>query len=288
MYVILGAAGHIGSQLVESLKTIGENIVAVTHDADKAHSVTAGSVKGVAVDLKDADALRDIFHKGKRAFLLNPQAPPTTDTNSEELGMAKSISDAVKGSGLEKVVVVSTYGAQEGDAIGDLSVLWEFERLIKTAGVPMAVNRGAYYFTNIDMLVDAAQNGELPTPFPEDFVMPMVSPIDLGKVAAARLTSPVEDIGVKYVEGPRRYSFADVAAILSDAVGRHVETKRIPRDGIKASYLEQGFSEPAARAFTNMTLATLDQGPDLPTDPILGEVTLEQHVKSTIEATSGR
>ena len=112
MYIVLAATGHIGSQVVENLKASGQNVLAVTHDADKARSITGGTVKGVAVDLKDSDALRDVFRKGKRAFLLVPQAPPTTDTNTEELQTAKSIVDAVDGSGLEKVMVVSTYGAQ--------------------------------------------------------------------------------------------------------------------------------------------------------------------------------
>jgi len=287
MYIVLAATGHIGSCVVENLKSTGNNIIAVTHDADKARSVTGGPVKGAAINLEDADALRDVFRKSKRAFLLVPQAPPTSDTNTEEMNTAKSIADAVKGSGLEKVLVVSTYGAQKGDAIGDLSVLWEFERLIKATGVPLAVNRGAYYYTNIDMLIEPARQGEFHTPFPEDLVMPMVSPIDLGKAATARLTSSVEDVGVRYVEGPRRYSFADVAAILSDVLGRHVYLKHVPRDGIKASYLEQGFSDKAAQAFTNMMLASLDRGPQLPDDPIRGEVTLEHHVKSALAAMGG-
>jgi uncharacterized protein YbjT (DUF2867 family) len=282
MYIVLAATGHIGSQVVENLKASGQNVLAVTHDADKARSITGGTVKGLAVDLKDSDALTDVFRKGKRAFLLVPQASPTTDTNTEELQTAKSIVDAVDGSGLEKVMVVSTYGAQEGDAIGDLSVLWEFERLIRATGVPMAVNRGAYYFTNIKMLFDAARQTELPTPYPEDLVMPMVSPVDLANAAVARLTSGIDDVGVRYVEGPRRYSFAEGAAILSDILGRHVHLKHIPREGIKASYLEQGFSDEAAQAFTNMMLASLDQGPELPADPIRGDVTLEQHLKSTL------
>ncbi|WJH38628.1 NAD(P)H-binding protein (plasmid) [Aliirhizobium terrae] len=170
--IVLAATGNIGSQVVQSLKASNENVLAVTHDNEKAHSITGGEVEGVAVDLKDTDALRDVFRRGKRAFLLVPQAPPTTDTNTEELRTANSIADAVEGSGLEKVMVVSTYGAQEGHAIGDLSVLWKFERQIKATGVAMAVNRGAYYFTNIDMLIEPAKKGELSTPFPENLVMP--------------------------------------------------------------------------------------------------------------------
>lgn len=284
MYIVLAAGGHIGSELIKSLTSTGQEIIAITRDAKKAHSITGGTVRGMEVDIGDPEALRDVFRMGKRAFLLVPQAPPTTDTNTAELRMARAIANAVDGSGLQKVLVVSTYGAQEGDGIGDLSVLWEFEKLIRETGVPMAINRGAYYYTNIDMLVESARGGEVATPFPENLAMPMVSPIDLGKAAAARLTSPVEDVGVRYFEGPQRYTFADVAALLSDALGRHVHLRHIPRESIKSSYLDQGFSEPAAQAFTNMTLASLD-GPELPDDPVSGEITLDQHIRWIVEET---
>jgi uncharacterized protein YbjT (DUF2867 family) len=155
----------------------------------------------VAVDIADPVALREVLRRGRRAFLLNPPADPSVDTDAEELRTAHSIAAAVEGSGLEKVVVASTFGAQPGDAVGDLSVLWVLERLVGATGVPMAVNRGAYYFTNLAMLISPAREGEVPTPFPDDLVLPMVSPIDLGKFAAARLVSPIEDTDVQYVEG---------------------------------------------------------------------------------------
>ncbi len=279
MYVVLGATGNIGSQVVESLKSKGQTVIAVSHDETKASALTDGNVEGVSVDVANADALRDILRRGYRAFLLNPPAVPTTDTNAEELRTARAIAKAVEGSGLEKVVVASTYGAQQGDRIGDLSVLWEFEQLIEKAGVPTAVNRGAYYYTNLDVLIEPARRGDLPTPFPANFVLPMVSPIDLGKAAASRLMSPVGDVGLELVEGPKRYSFADVAVILSKVLGRDVRLKNIARDQIEASYRQQGFSEPAAEAYTRMTIATLD-GPESPANAVRGRVTLEEHITS--------
>jgi uncharacterized protein YbjT (DUF2867 family) len=280
-YVILGATGHIGSEVVATLKSPGEKIIAVAHDEEKASSLTSDLVDGVAVDIADPGALRRVLTRGRRAFLLNPPADPSMDTDAEELRTARSIATAVEGSGLEKVVVASTYGAQPGDAVGDLSVLWEFERLVAATGVPMAVNRAAYYFTNLAMLIEPARAGELPTPFPGDLVLPMVSPIDLGTFAAVRLASPIEDTGVQYVEGPERYTFSDVASELTNSLGRPVSLKRIPRNGIEASYREHGFCGAAAHAFERMTLATLD-GPELPTAPLRGDVTLKKYLASVV------
>lgn len=202
MFVVLGATGHVGSAVVEMLRAAGEPVLAVVHSAEKAASVKSANVEPVVVDVEDSAALRAVFRRGTRAFLLNPPGDPGGDSNEQQLTTARSITDGLRDSGLEKIVVASTYGAQRGEAIGDLSTLYEFERGALASGIPAAINRGAYYFTNLDMLVDVAKEGALPTAFPADFVLPMVAPADLGKAAAERLMSSVDDIGIQYVEGP--------------------------------------------------------------------------------------
>lgn len=54
------------------------------------------------------NARREIFRNGKRAFLLNPPASISTDTQVEEIRAVASIVAALDGSGLEKVVAEST------------------------------------------------------------------------------------------------------------------------------------------------------------------------------------
>ncbi|WP_202880480.1 hypothetical protein [Sinorhizobium medicae] len=144
------------------------------------------------------------FRRGRRAFLLNPPADTTKDTDTVERRTAANILVALEGSGLEKVVAASTGGAQPGNRIGDLNVLWELEEGLRRQSIPAAINRGAYYMSNWDDLLDVVRrDGVLPTMFPEDTVIPMVAPRDLGEAAAERLLSSVNDVGVWYVEGPR-------------------------------------------------------------------------------------
>lgn len=229
--------------------------------------------------MADTGLLRSILQKGRRAFLLNPPADTGRDTNAEELKTVRSIAAALQDSGLEKLVVASTYGALDGDGIGDLSVLYEFERLVKASGIPAAINRGAYYFTNLDMLLQPAkETGRLPTPFPADMKIPMVSPRDLGQAAAARLESPVDDVGIDYVEGPERYSFADVAKTLSSRLGLPVTVETIPREKFEEYYLGLGFSWAAARCYAKMTEVTIDTGFEMPERRHWGRMTLDQHL----------
>lgn len=228
-FVVLGATGHIGSVVARTLLRDGRQVIAVVHDEAKAGDLKSAGAEIAVVDVGDTQALRATLRRGRRAFLLNPPAAVTTDTNAEETRTAKSIAEAVGGTSLEKVLVESTYGAQPGDAIGDLSVLWNFERGVGSAAIPMAVNRGAYYFTNLDMLLDEARQGSVTTMFPAHLQIPMVAPADLGRAAARRLASPLDDVGARYIEGPETYSFDDVAAAFAKALGHPVTVRTIER-----------------------------------------------------------
>jgi uncharacterized protein YbjT (DUF2867 family) len=281
MFVILGASGNIGSQVVKSLRVADQPVLAVLHSAAKAEAMEAIGVEAVVTDVTDSDALRAVFRRGKRAFLVNPPGDTTADSNALELATSRSITDALAGSGLEKIVLASTYGAKPGDGIGDLTTLHDFEERAKASGIPVAINRGAYYFTNLAMLVEPTRGGSLPSAFDASMALPMVDPSDLGVVAAERLLSGLDDTGIAYVEGPQRYTFGDVAAAFARHLGRDVRVTTTPRDQLAESFRAIGFSEQAAQSYARMTEATIDEKA-LPQSPRRGRVTLDAYVASLL------
>ncbi|CAD5260503.1 NmrA family protein [Bosea sp. 62] len=247
MFVIMGGTGHVGSATAAVLLSRGEAVTIVTRDPDHAAGWLAKGAKLVKADVADVPSLRAAFQQGRRAFLLNPPADTSQDTDVVERHTVANILRALEDSGLEKVVAESTGGAQHGERIGDLNVLWELEEGLRAQSIPSAVNRAGYYMSNWDgLLKTVRRTGKLPTMFPADVSIPMVAPDDLGKVAAERLLSPPTDIGVRYVEGPRRYSSEDVAEAFSGALGESVKVEVTPRGKWKEAFLLLGFSEAAA------------------------------------------
>ena len=191
--------------------------------------------------------------------MLNPSADPSTDTQARERETVSSMLRALEGSGIKKVVAHSTFGARPGELMGDLNVLYEMEQGLKRTGIPTSVLRAAYYMSNWDSaLAMAKDDGILKTFFPVDLKIPMVAPHDLGVVAADLLMAPIEQSKCVYVEGPDRYSSADVAAAFATAIGRDVKAQTIPeRDWIEA-FKSFGFSERAATSYANMTRAVCE------------------------------
>lgn len=283
MYVIMGGTGHVGSATAAALLARGEQVAIVTHDANRAGEWLREGAEIVEANVNEVASLRAAFRRGSRALLLNPNADTSADTDAVERRTVANILSALNGSGLEKVVAASTGGAQPGDRIGDLSVLWELEEGLRRQPIPAAINRGAYYMSNWDSQLDAVRKtGTLQTMYPADLLIPMVAPLDLGEIAAQRLVSTPDDTGIRYVGGPRRYSSADVAKAFSQALGAPVGVDVIPRDEWKEAFQGLGFSEAAADSYARMTAVSLDGGFDMPDDALRGATTLEAHIRDLL------
>jgi uncharacterized protein YbjT (DUF2867 family) len=287
MHVVIGATGHVGSAVAETLLARGEPVGVITHDPEHADSWRDTKAEIIEADVNDVPSLRAAFQCGRRAFLLNPPADINFDTDRVERSSVANILAALSGSGLEKIVAESTAGAQPGDRIGDLNVLWELEEGLRSQAIPAAINRAPYYFSNWDEQLDSIrETGKLQTMYPADLALPMAAPRDLGKAAADRLLSPAVDAGVRYVEGPDRYSSNDVAQAFAEALGRPVDVVVTPREQWEAAYRKLGFSAPAASSYARMTAVSLDGGFNYDGRSIRGVTTLEEYIRQLVARSS--
>jgi uncharacterized protein YbjT (DUF2867 family) len=287
MFIVIGADGHISSAVASTLLHAGRPVTAVLHSGRSEADWRKRGAQTAVVDVRNTDDLRAVFRTGTRAFLLNPNANVSTDTDREEHATVRAIVTALAGSGLEKVVAASTYGAQPGERCGDLNVLYDFEQALAAQPIPATIQRGAYYMSNWDGLLDAAKGGVLPTMIPADMKIPMVAPADLGKAAARRLLEPPRDQDLHYVEGPERYSPQDVANAFAAALGNRVKVEVIPRDQWIAAYRKLGFSDSAAESYARMTAVSVDSGFAMTKPFERGETRLEDYVGALVARSRG-
>ncbi len=255
----------------------------VTRDAKKADEWRHRGARAAIVDVRDVGALRRVFKGGRRLFLLNPPAPPSTDTAREERENLRSILSALDGSGLEKIVAQSTYGAQPGDRLGDLGVLYEMEQALASQPIPSSIVRGAYYMSNWDASLDTVlSRQELFTFFPPEYALPMVAPSDLGHIAARLMMAPAGSTEIVHAEGPERYSSRDVAAAFGAALKTTVKTVMIPPERRESALRGLGFSEQAAASFSAMTDAAIRTAFPSPQAVTRGPTTLRSYIEQCV------
>ncbi|WP_431286219.1 SDR family oxidoreductase [Roseateles chitinivorans] len=100
MMIIMGAFGHVGSEVVKALLREEQEVIVVTHDPGHAWRWEGTGAQVALADVNDPDALRAVFRQGRRAFLLNPPAAVDGDTDKTERRTVARLLEALKDSGL--------------------------------------------------------------------------------------------------------------------------------------------------------------------------------------------
>lgn len=259
MIAVLGAAGQVGGMVARNLLKTGEPVRAVVRDAEKAKQLRAMGAELVVADYLEAEALKTAFRGARSVFLLTPENPFAPDWPAEVRRMLDNYRAAVLASGTERIVLLSSMGAQHSEGTGNLLASHMLEQAFSDLPAPRCCIRPAYYYSNWMGYLDAAkESGILPTFFPSDLELPMIAPADVASFIADVLTGDVAWRPLYEISGPRLYSASDIARIIGDAVGKKVRLYvMVPADW-HSTLLEAGFSESGARNLADMTQAVID------------------------------
>ncbi|ATQ76681.1 NmrA family transcriptional regulator [Massilia violaceinigra] len=267
MNIIVGGTGHVGGAVSRALLDAGEKVTIVTRDAATAAGWGDRGALLAEVNVRDIEGLRRVFKSGSRAFLLNPPADPSADTDAVERQSVADLLAAVTGSGLELIVAQSTYGARPGAPCGDLNVLYELEQGLSAQPIPCRIIRAAYHYANWCAGIETAKDhGFIESVLPVDLVFPMAAPEDIGAECAKLMRGDVGS-SLAFVEGPERYSPRHVADVFAQRLGRPVEVRVVAGPDLNGWFQKAGFSQAAAESYACMARATT-QG----VWPALGEV----------------
>jgi uncharacterized protein YbjT (DUF2867 family) len=88
--------------------------------------------------------------------------------------------------------------------------------------------------------------------------IPMVSPMDVAKLAAGVVAKDDGEEKIYELQGPELYSSADVAAAFTDALDTAVKAVEITRDKWEAALKEMGLSADGIKNYIEMTESAVD------------------------------
>jgi NAD(P)H dehydrogenase (quinone) len=248
MYAITGITGKVGSQVARTLLKAGHPIRAVFRDPGK------GAVWGdlgceVAVaDMNDAAALTAAFSGARGVFVLLPPIFDPMPDFPETQATVTALRRALKEGRPEKVVCISTIGAQakRESLLTQLTILEQ-----SLADLPMAITflRPAWFMENCSWDVAPARNTGVIQSFLQPFgkPLPMVATADVGRVAAELLQENWTGRQVVELEGPERISPNQIAAMLAELLEHPVRAEAVPRQNWEQLFKSQGMQHPEPR-----------------------------------------
>ena len=160
-----------------------------------------------------------------------------------------ALTKLAKEAGLQKLVLLSGRGEHHA-RLG--------EEVIKDCGVPFTLVRSAWFAQNFSegYLRDPILAGVLPMPG-GDICEPIIDIDDIADVVVAALTENGHDGKLYEVTGPELMSFADMAAVFSNATGRAIQHIPISFEEFHANVAKAG-GDFVADVFTGIARETLD------------------------------
>ena len=237
---VVGATSDVGSVVVSELEAKGVEVRRISR--------TDG------VDIHDAPALVKALTGADSAYVMLPFDMAAPDLHARETELAAIIADALKQTGVKRVVSLSTASAHLKNNTGSGRAGGILEEHLDAIGIPELTHlRAAFFMENFAKGMNfaaQADTGVYSSAFNGDRPIAMVAAEDIGVVAAEILSAATfQEPHVRELLGPRDYTLQEAIAILSAAYGNPaVKYKQGTYEETRAAMLSLGVSESFADA----------------------------------------
>lgn len=252
MYLVTGATGNIGGELVRALARAGQPARALTRDGNSTD--VPDGVEQAGGDLNDPESLRPAL-TGVRAMFLMPGYG----------GAAQTLAYA-REAGVEHVVMLSGNSAGSGDTSNAVSAyMIEAEAILTDSGLPWTIVRPYGFMSNtLQWIPQLAKDDLVTAPF-AGVAIAMIDPYDIAAVAALALTTPGHQGQIYQVTGPEPLRPADRVRILGTVLGRDLTFRAQPDDEARAEMTAAMPQRYVDAFFSFYVDGTLDESAPLPT-----------------------
>jgi uncharacterized protein YbjT (DUF2867 family) len=262
MYTVLGASGNIGSVISRKLLEQGEKVRVVGRRAGALQQFVQRGAQAVLGEIANADLLTEAFTGARAAFLMIPPAPMSPDYRADQDRMSESIASAVKDSGLQYAVLLSSYGAQAPSGTGPIAGLHFAEKKLDAIQHLNVLHlRAAYFMENSLTAISMIQMmGIFGGAIKADLKTPMIATRDVGAYAAERLLKlDFNGKETRELLGERDLSMNEVASTISRALNRaDLRYAQFPYDQVEQVFMQMGTSPKTAALYVEMFRAIND------------------------------
>ena len=248
MFAITGITGNVGGEVARTLLAANKPVRAVLRDPGKGARWSAQGCEVAHADIDDDAALTAAFKGAKGVFVL---VPPTFDPAPgfpEAQARAATLRSALDEARPERVVYLSTVGAQaiQPNLLTQHSII---ERVLGELSMPITFLRPGWFMENASWDIAPARDDAVILSFlqPLDKAVPMVATADIGRVAAKLLLETWHGSRVVELEGPQRVTPNQIAATFSDLLGHPVRVEAVPRRSWESLFKSQGMKNPTPR-----------------------------------------
>lgn len=217
---ITGSLGNIGSNLTKILVAQGHDVTVVTSNEDRKEAIEALGANAAVGSVSDVNFLSETFTGTDAVFAMTPPNLGGANIIQNTVNAGKAFAAAFVQAGVNRVVMLSSVGADYENGTGPILGLHHIENIYKELeNVEVTFLRAGYFYTNFFNDIPLLKHAQIiGGNYSSEVNLPLVHPKDIAVAAAEELNSEVTGKKVRYivsdVQQPKNY-----AKVLGNAVG---------------------------------------------------------------------
>jgi uncharacterized protein YbjT (DUF2867 family) len=222
---VTGSLGHISKPLTEELVNKGHQVTVISSNPDKQKDIEELGAIAAVGSLEDVGFLTATFTDAEAVYCMVPPNnyfDPNLDLLAYYQRLGKNYAQAIKQSGVKRVVNLSTIGAHLEKGSGILLGAHNVEKILNNLSSDINIThiRPTSFYYNLFAYVEGIKHeGLIAANYGADGVIPWVSPVDIAATIADEIVTPFISRKVRYVAS-EELSGNETASILGEAIGK--------------------------------------------------------------------
>jgi uncharacterized protein YbjT (DUF2867 family) len=218
---LTGSLGNISKPLAEMLIKNSHEVTIISSNSKKVNDIKAMGAKAAIGSVSDVAFLTDAFKDADAVYTMVPPNWSVSNYRKYIAETGKNYREAIKASGVKRVVNLSSIGAHLSGGTGPIAGLYDVEHELNTLdGVAVKHLRAGIFYINFFFDIGTIRNlGIMGNNYGEKTKLIMVHPGDIAAAAAQELQGSFEGKSHRYVVSDER-EISEIVKILGAAINK--------------------------------------------------------------------
>lgn len=217
--LITGSLGNVAKPLAEELISKGHELTIISSNESRRGEIENLGACAAIGSITDPDFLIETFKGNDAAFLMTPPNMGLENIVTNTVNAGKNYTEAARQTGIKKIVMLSSIGADSPVENGPIKGLHHIEKLYsELVNTSVVFLRAGYFYLNFFNDIPLIKNaGIIGANYPGNINIPLAHPKDIAKAAAEELLEDTKVHTIKYIVSDVRPA-SDFAKVLGNAV----------------------------------------------------------------------